>query len=142
MVDLYKSFFTNSVKGIGILSFQIFYCMLNVGWVLLIWISSSLVIVVCVGLYCFSTVVFSFSSVFGFSVCVSCVLLLLIFFSEIVCEAVDVLSNLELSANVFEVESFGSTDLGLAEGFLGSIFFVLTELEALVVIYFCEYFVA
>ena len=112
MVDLYKSFFTNSVKGIGILSFAISDCMLNAGWALLIWINSSLVTVVCVGLSFFSTVVFSFSSVLGFSVCVSCVLLLLNLFSGIFCEVVDVLSDLELPADVFEVIVFGSIVLG------------------------------
>ena len=142
IVDLYKSCFTNSVKGIGIFSLAISGCMLNVGYDLIIWINSSLVTVVCVGLSCFSTVMFSFSIGLKFPVWVSCALLLLIFFSGIVCEAVDVLSGLELSAGVFEVLVFGSTDLGSTEGFLGSKFVVLTELEAFAAAYFYESFVA
>ena len=134
IVVLYKSCFTNSVKGIGIFNFAISVCILNEGCDLLIWINSSLVIVVWVGLSCFYTVIFSFS------VWVSCVLLLLALFSGVFWEVVNVFSDFELSEVVFVVAAFRSIDFGSAVDVLDSKFVVLAELVVLTAVDFYESF--
>ena len=101
IVVLYKSCFTNFVKGIGIFNFAISAWILNGGSDFASWIISSLVTVVWVSLFSFSTVIFSFYFLF------SIVLLFLVLFSGTVWE-VDVSADFALSEVVSVVAAFGS----------------------------------
>ena len=132
IVVLYKSCFTNSVKGIGIFNFAISAWILNGGCDFASWIIYSLVTVVWVGLSSFSTTVFSFS------VCVSTALIFLVFFSGIVWEAVDVFAYFAFSEIVLAVAVFGSSDSGLAVGVLESKIVVLAKFIVFTTEYFCE----
>ena len=122
IVVLYKSCFTNSVKGIGIFNLENLAWILNGACDIPSWIISSFVTVVWVCLSSFSIVVFSFS------VWVSTVLVPLVFFSGIVWDAVEFLVDFVVSTTILAVAYLWSADFGSAVDVFGSKFVVLAEL--------------